>query len=179
MIDGFDAMIVLGGPTSVYKDHQYLRDEETLIKEAIAKNIPTLGICLGSQLLAKATGGRVYKGPRKEIGWYTIELTNDGMKDIFNGLKKCITVFQWHGDTYDLPKGAVTLCKSELHPVQAFRVGCGLGVQFHGEVSKDMVLDWILKYKSELESVHNYINEVVTDLTANVNTLNEYAGILY
>ena len=109
------------------------------------------------------------------------------MKDIFNGLKKCITVFQWHSDTYDLPKGAVTLCKSELYPVQAFRVGCGLafrvgcglGVQFHGEVSKDMVLDWILKYKSELGSVHNYINEEVTDLTANVNTLNEYAGILY
>ena len=85
VIDGFEAMIVLGGPTSVYDDHQYLRDEEKLIRDAIAKNIPTLGICLGSQLLARATGGRVYKGPRKEIGWYAIELTNDGMKDIFNG----------------------------------------------------------------------------------------------
>jgi len=180
-IDGYNALVILGGPASVYENHQYLKDEEKLIQNAMAKNMPTLGICLGSQLLAKVSGGRVYKGPRKEIGWYPVELTNDGMNDIFNGLKKNIIVFQWHGDTYGLPKNAVTLAKSELYPVQAFKVGSAVGIQFHLEVSKDMVMDWMRQYKSELESVRNYINidDILADLDANVNALNEYTRVLY
>jgi len=180
-IDGYNALVILGGPASVYENHQYLKGEEKLIQNAMAKNMPTLGICLGSQLLAKVSGGRVYKGPRKEIGWYPVELTNDGMNDIFKGLKKNIMVFQWHGDTYDLPKNAVTLAKSELYPVQAFRVGSAVGIQFHLEVSKEMVMDWMRQYKSELESVRNYINidDILADLDANVNALNEYTRVLY
>lgn len=180
-IDGYNALVILGGPASVYENHQYLKGEEKLIQNAMAKNMPTLGICLGSQLLAKVSGGMVYKGPRKEIGWYPVELTNDGMNDIFNGLKKNIIVFQWHGDTYDLSKNAVTLAKSELYPVQAFRVGSAVGIQFHLEVSKEMVMDWMRQYKSELESVRNYINidDILADLDANVNALNEYTRVLY
>ncbi len=179
-IDGYSALVILGGPASVYGDHQYLKDEEKLIQSALARNIPILGICLGSQLLAKAAGGRVYKGSRKEIGWYPVELTDDGMNDIFKGLKKNITVFQWHGDTYDLPKNAVTLAKSELYPVQAFKVGSAVGIQFHVEVSKSMIMDWINQYKFELESVRDYIDvdDMLTGIN-NVNTLNEYTRILY
>jgi len=180
-VDGYNALVVLGGPAGVYENHQYLRDEEKLIQKAMAKNMPTLGICLGSQLLAKAAGSRVYKGSRKEIGWYRVELTDDGMSDIFNGLKKNIIVFQWHGDTYDLPKDAITLAKSELYPVQAFKVGSAVGIQFHLEVSRGMVMDWIKQYSSELESVRSYINvdDIIAGLGANVNALNEYTRILY
>lgn len=180
-IDDYSALIILGGPAGVYENHQYLREEEKLIQKAMAKKIPTLGICLGSQLIAKASGGRVYKGSRKEIGWYPVELTDDGMNDIFNGLKNNITVFQWHGDTYDLPKNAVTLAKSELYPVQAFKMGSAIGIQFHLEVSKDMIMDWIQEYRTELESVHNYINvnDIIAGLDANVNALNEYTRVLY
>ena len=180
-IDGYNALIILGGPASVYENHQYLREEEKLIKNAMAKKIPTLGICLGSQLLAKAAGAKVYKGSRKEIGWYPVELTNDGMDDVFRGLKKNITVFQWHGDTYDLPNNAVTLARSELYPVQAFKVGNAVGIQFHLEVSKDMVMYWINQYKSELESVRDYIriDDIIAGLDANANTLNEYTRVLY
>jgi len=180
-IDGYNALIILGGPASVYDNHQYLRDEEKLIQKAMAKNMPMLGICLGSQLLAKASGGSVYKGSRKEIGWYSVELTDDGMNGIFNGLKKNITVFQWHGDTYELPKNAVTLAKSELYPIQAFKVGNAVGIQFHLEVSKDMIMDWIMQYRSELESVRNYINvdDIIAGCEANVNSLNEYTRVLY
>jgi len=123
----------------------------------------------------------VYKGSRKEIGWYRVELTDDGMSDIFNGLKKNIIVFQWHGDTYDLPKDAITLAKSELYPVQAFKVGSAVGIQFHLEVSRGMVMDWIKQYSSELESVRSYINvdDIIAGLGANVNALNEYTRILY
>ena len=98
-LDDYNALVILGGPASVYDNHQYLSDEEKLIKNAIVKDIPILGICLGSQLLAKAIGGEVYKGPKKEIGWYPIEITNDGINGIFNGLEKSVMVFQWHGDT--------------------------------------------------------------------------------
>jgi GMP synthase-like glutamine amidotransferase len=180
-IDGYSALIILGGPASTYENHQYLRDEEKLIQNTMAKKIPTLGICLGSQLLAKAAGARVYKGSRKEIGWYPVEITNDGMNDVFKGLKNNITVFQWHGDTYDLPKNAVTLASSELYPVQAFKIGNAVGVQFHLEVSKDMVMDWINQYKSELESVRDYIHvdDIIAGLNANANTLNEYTRVLY
>lgn len=180
-IDGHNALVILGGSASVYENHEYLRAEEKLIQKAMAKNVPTLGVCLGSQLIAKASGGNVYKGSRKEIGWYPVELTDDGMNDIFKGLKKNIIVFQWHGDTYDLPKNAVTLAKSELYPVQAFKVGSAVGIQFHLEVSKDMVMDWIREYRSELESVSNYISvdDIVAGLDANVNALNEYTRVLY
>ena len=180
-IDGYNALVILGGPASVYENHQYLRDEEKLIQDATTKNIPTLGICLGSQLVAKASGGRVYKGPMKEIGWYPVELTNDGLNSIFNGLKKDITVFQWHGDTYDLPKNAVTLAKSDLYPVQAFSVGSAVGIQFHLEVSRDMVMEWIDQYRTELESVRHYIdaNLIIAALDSQVNALNHYTKILY
>ncbi|MFY3741389.1 MAG: GMP synthase-like glutamine amidotransferase [Candidatus Nitrosomirales archaeon] len=180
-IDGYNALIILGGPASVYENHQYLKDEQKLIQDAMAGKIPTLGICLGSQLLAKAAGAKVYKGSRKEIGWYPVEITTDGMNDMFKGLKNNITVFQWHGDTYDLPKNAVTLARSELYPVQAFKIGNAVGVQFHLEVSKDMVMDWINQYKSELESVHDYISvdDIIAGLDTNVNALNEYTRVLY
>ena len=180
-IDGYNVLVILGGSASVYENHQYLRDEEKLIQRAMAKNMPILGICLGSQLLAKVSSGMVYKGSRKEIGWYPVELTDDGMNGIFKGLEKNIIVFQWHGDTYDLPKNAVALAKSELYPVQAFEVGSAVGIQFHLEVSKDMVMDWIKQYRSELESVRNYINvdDIIAGCEANVNALNEYTRVLY
>src|SRR5574341_1761567 len=179
--NGYNALIILGGPASAYENHQYLRDEQKLIQDAMAKKIPTLGICLGSQLLAEAVGAKVYKGSRKEIGWYPVEITSAGMNDVFKGLKNNITVFQWHGDTYDLPKNAVTLARSELYPVQAFKVGSAVGIQFHLEVSKDMIMDWISQYKSELESVRDYINidDIIAGLDTNVNTLNEYTRVLY
>ncbi|MGH9909468.1 MAG: type 1 glutamine amidotransferase [Nitrososphaerales archaeon] len=180
-VDGYSALVILGGPASVYENHQYLRNEEKLIRQAMAKSIPTLGICLGSQLIAKAAGASVYKGSRKEIGWYPVELTADGINDVFKGLQKNIIVFQWHGDTYDLPKNAVALAKSELYPVQAFRVGNAVGIQFHLEVSRDMVMDWIKQYRSELESARNYINvdAIITGLDDNGNPLNEYTRVLY
>ncbi|MFQ5941839.1 MAG: type 1 glutamine amidotransferase, partial [Nitrososphaerales archaeon] len=145
------------------------------------KSIPTLGVCLGSQIIAKAAGGKVYKGTKKEIGWYPIELTEDGTNSIFKGLEKSIRVFQWHGDTYDLPKNALTLAESEYYPVQAFRVGSAVGVQFHLEVSKDMVIEWINQYRKELESVSNYISRdaITADLDSNADALKEHAKILY
>ena len=180
-LNDYQALVILGGPASVYDDHQYLKDEERLINDAMRNNIPTLGICLGSQLIAKASGVRVYKGARKEIGWYPVELTQDGMNDIFKGLKKNVTVFQWHGDTYDLPPNAINLAKSDLYPVQAFRVGSAIGIQFHLEVSKEMVMDWIREYEAELKSVSDYISvtDIIKGFNTNADKLKECSRVLY
>ncbi|HAG50530.1 MAG TPA: GMP synthase, partial [Deltaproteobacteria bacterium] len=99
-IQGYDGLIVLGGPMGVYEEDifPFIKDEISLIKNALRNDIPILGICLGAQLLAKAAGADVYKGKKKEIGWYKVELTEAGKSDgLFIGLPDEFIVFQWHG----------------------------------------------------------------------------------
>jgi GMP synthase-like glutamine amidotransferase len=152
-LSGYSGIIILGGPMSVYENYPYLLREQELIKSAIKSGVPVLGICLGSQLIAQATGGKVYRGKRKEIGWGAIELTRDGLADIFSGLNGSgpTRVFQWHGDTYELPGNARVLAANELYP-QAFRVGSAVGIQFHLEVNSDMIRTWAEQYNAELEA---------------------------
>ncbi len=151
-IQGYNALIILGGPASAYDNYAYLRREEELIKEAIKNNIPTLGICLGSQLIAKACNARVYKGSKKEIGWYYVNLHNSLFK-LFN--KKRLIVFQWHNDTFDLPQGAELLASSNSYPNQAFKIGSAIGVQFHLEVNRSMIMEWSKVY-NELLDLNTY-----------------------
>lgn len=177
----YQALVMLGGPASVYEGHEYLEQEVKLIKNAMTNNIPTLGICLGSQLIAKASGARVYKGARKEIGWYIVELTQEGMNGIFKSLTKNLTVFQWHSDMYDLPPNAINLAKSDLYPGQAFSVGNAVGIQFHLEVSKQMVMDWIREYELELKSVSDYISvdDIIKGFNTNADKLMDCSRVLY
>jgi GMP synthase (glutamine-hydrolysing) len=107
--------------------------------------MPVLGICLGSQLLAKAAGARVYPNPVKEIGWYPLELTAGASEDrLFACCPPNPTVFQWHGDTFDLPPGATHLAQSAACRHQAFRVGqAAWGLQFHLEVTAEMIESWL------------------------------------
>ncbi len=147
---GYDTIVILGGPMSVYDDFPYLKKEQELISNAIKNDIPVLGICLGSQLIAQAAGGRVYKGKRKEIGWSNVYLTPASSNDIFRGFTdKTIRIFQWHGDTYDLPANAKILAYSDLYP-QAFRIGSAVGIQFHFEVDERLIQTWMKEYSAEL-----------------------------
>jgi GMP synthase-like glutamine amidotransferase len=147
---GYDAVIILGGPMAVYDNLAYLQKEQELIRNAIKNETPLLGICLGSQLIAQAAGGRVYKGKRKEIGWYNVYLTPASSNDIFRGLtNKTIRIFQWHGDTYDLPANAKILAYSDLYP-QAFRIGSAVGIQFHFEVDEHLIQTWMNEYRDDL-----------------------------
>jgi GMP synthase-like glutamine amidotransferase len=147
---GYDAIVILGGPMAVYDNLTYLQKEQELIRNAIKNETPLLGICLGSQLIAQATGGRVYKGKKKEIGWYNVYLTPASSNDIFRGFtNKAIRIFQWHGDTYDLPANAKILAYSDLYP-QAFRIGSAVGIQFHFEVDEDLIQTWMNEYSGDL-----------------------------
>lgn len=163
----YDAILILGGPMNVYEENKYpfLKDEDKLIKEAIKKNIPTLGICLGAQLIAKAAGAKVTKNivrqlHQKEIGWYKIHLTDAGKNDpVFKGIGESFDVFQWHGDTFGIPEKAALLATAELCTNQALKVGKNIyGLQFHMEVTEDMIYKWIDTYDEELNSLKGVID---------------------
>lgn len=146
-LDEAAGLIVMGGPMSVDDVEQYpfLASEVAWIQQAVARQLPVLGICLGSQLLAKAMGGKVYPNQIKEIGWYPLQMLPAAAKDaILADCQNTETVFQWHGDTFDLPAGAVLLAQSGQCKHQAFRVGSSAwGLQFHIEMTPDMVDLWL------------------------------------
>lgn len=149
---GYAAVVILGGPMAVYDNLPYLQQEQELIRDAMKNNTPVLGVCLGSQLIAQAAGGRVYKGKKKEIGLSSVYVTPASSNDIFRGVTdKTIKVFQWHGDTYDLPSNAKMLAYSDLYP-QAFRIGSAVGIQFHLEVDRPMIESWIKEYSAEVSA---------------------------
>jgi GMP synthase (glutamine-hydrolysing) len=137
--------IVMGGPMGVYEADRFpfLRDEQRLIRQAAESGLPVLGICLGAQLIAAALGARVYPGPRKEIGWYPVEVTTPAA-EFAAGLPSRFMAFHWHGDTFDLPPGATPLFRSDLYENQGFRWGRNvLAIQFHLEVTAAMVDEWL------------------------------------
>ncbi len=152
--DHVAGLVVLGGPMNVDQvaEHPFLQWEVGWIQEAVRRQLPVLGICLGAQLLAKSLGARVYANRVKEIGWYDIELMAPADDPLFGGLNGRRTVFQWHGDTFDLPAGAVQLARSELCEQQAFRFGANAyGLQFHVEVTADMVDRWLNEAENQRE----------------------------
>ncbi|MBI5873689.1 MAG: type 1 glutamine amidotransferase [Candidatus Omnitrophica bacterium] len=142
-------VVVLGGPMNVYEEEKYpfLKAEKALIKKAIENDIPTIGICLGAQLIACVLGSQVRRAPIKEIGWYDIVFEESAKKDVLlKGLCPQMKVFQWHEDTFDLPAGAVLLAKNNGIN-QAFRSGGHVwGLQFHIEVNDGMILSWFDEY---------------------------------
>ena len=149
-----DGLIVLGGPMGVYEESQYpwMTAELNAIRQCLAGNIPVLGICLGSQMLAKAAGAQVFRGAVPEVGWYPVELTQEGKRDnLFLGLPHSFNAFHWHGDTFTLPEKAVRLAQSAYYPNQIFRVGGNAyGFQCHLEVTEEMVKSWSTLYAKEL-----------------------------
>ena len=189
-IHGYDGLIVLGGPMGVYEEdiYPFIKDAVLLIKSALKNDVPILGICLGSQLLAKAAGADVYKGKKKEIGWYKVQLTDEGKRDgLFIGLPDEFTVFQWHGDTFDMGADLKSdpsscLASSELFPHQIIKVGKNAyGLQFHLEVTEEMIREWIDVNGKELASVQSYINpqEILKATPRYIETIHTYGETVF
>jgi GMP synthase (glutamine-hydrolysing) len=143
---GFDLIVAMGGPMSVNdeREHPWLVDEKRLIREAVSAGIGFWGACLGVQLLASSLGARVHAGATPEVGVLPVTLTDEGATDpVMSGLPRDLPTLQWHGDTFDLPQGAVRLAGSPAYPNQAFRWGrAAYGVQFHLEVTGSMAREW-------------------------------------
>lgn len=145
-LDEFDALVILGGPASAYDDTPPIRSELALIRETLNEGKPYLGICLGAQLLARACGAAVYPAPKGEYGVGTVRLTSHAATDaLFQTVGKLpeISVFQWHGDTFDLPDEAILLAEGDVCRHQAFRVGRAWGVQFHVETDAQTLWEWL------------------------------------
>jgi GMP synthase (glutamine-hydrolysing) len=151
---GADLVIVLGGPIGACEDSAYpfLADELRLLDRRLAAGLPTLGICLGAQLIARALGSRVYAAPKKEIGWAPLKFSEAGRLSCLHHLGSGeVAVLHWHGDTFDLPAGATHLAATELCPNQAFSFGsAALALQFHAEVTGASLERWFIGHACEI-----------------------------
>jgi GMP synthase (glutamine-hydrolysing) len=144
-LEGFDALAILGGEMSANDDLPSLRQAEALFREAVQRGVPTLGHCLGGQLMARALGARVVLSPQPEIGWHTMQLNAGPLTSAWfgEGIER-FTVLHWHRESFELPPGAELLASSEACPHQAFALGPHLAMQFHIEVDEEKVQRWSL-----------------------------------
>ncbi len=156
-LEDVGAIVVLGGPMGVYEEEKYpwLADELRFLREALHAGFPVYGLCLGAQLMAAALGARVYPGEgKKEIGWFPVYLTPEAKEDPLLGDEAAsFPVFQWHGDTFDIPGGAVHLASSARYPNQAFRWGArAYAFQFHLEISMEDISTWLDAFAGDMKS---------------------------
>ena len=167
---GHEALVVMGGPQQAYDDSSaaWLRDTKDLLRSAVAQGIPTLGICLGAQLLAEATGGQVKPGEHgPELGSRLVAKRDVAGNDpLFWDLPLSPVVVQWHWDAVtELPPGATLLMSSTTYPHQAFRVGeRAWGLQFHVETDAAMVERWVEQDRAELGDPEGLLARTLLDL---------------
>jgi GMP synthase-like glutamine amidotransferase len=153
--EGYDAVMVFGG--AMHADHEdahpWLRDVKSLLRGLLERGVPTLGVCLGAQLLAEAAGARPRRARTPEIGWYEVEVTSEGAADpLLAPLAPRFTGFQWHSYEFPLPAGATPLARSAVC-LQAFRLGDAVGIQFHAEVTRADAEAWIDDYRADEDAV--------------------------
>jgi len=150
-IDNFDWLVIMGGPMSVGDDSKYnwLREEKKFIERAIICNKTVIGICLGAQLIASVLGAKVYKNKMKEIGWFPVKITSSAGKNrLFEGIDNEFVAFHWHGDTFDIPEGAMRIASSEATLNQGFLYKNNVvALQFHLESTPESVAK-LIKYCS-------------------------------
>jgi GMP synthase-like glutamine amidotransferase len=178
-ISDFDWLIIMGGSMNIYEEQKYpwLKEEKNFISEAIANKKIVLGVCLGSQLIADILGGKVSKNRYKEIGWFPVSLTPEARNSsIFSALPTTFTPFHWHGDTFNIPPGAVRIAQSEGCTNQAFEYGRVIGLQFHLEYSVESINLMLRNCGDEIVN-GKYIQEK-DEIVSNYNNVQETNPIL-
>lgn len=180
------AIVVMGGPMGAYECDEYpwLLDEQRLLRDAVARGAPVFGACLGAQQLARALGARVWRAERPEVGLLEVTLTPAGLADpVFGALPRRLTTLQWHGDTFNLPGGAVLLASSAAFVHQAFRVGNSYAVQFHLEVTAAMAQEWaaVPAYAASLEATlgTGSLERLLADFAARKAEMQACARVLF
>jgi GMP synthase-like glutamine amidotransferase len=139
-LESFDFLLIMGGPMSVNDETEFpwLVDEKRFVAQAVTAGKTVVGVCLGAQLIANVLGSHVYRNPEKEIGWFPVRLADEGLKSrSFKGFSREFMAFHWHGETFDIPTGAVRLAESGACVNQAFEYdGRVVGLQFHLETDE-------------------------------------------
>ncbi len=164
-----EPLIILGGPISVndIAEYPFIETELKILEKRLAADKPTLGICLGAQLIARALGANVYPGQHKEIGWSPIKLNDAGSRSALRHLVGVdVNVLHWHGETFDIPAEAEHLASSELYPNQAFSYGNTLALQFHPEVTARGLEQWFLGHTGEIHQTDGVSVNQLRDDTA-------------
>jgi len=183
-VESYDALVVLGGGMNVGEAERrpYLRAEIALLEDALARGRPVLGICLGAQLLAAAAGASVHRARTPEIGWREVELCSAAAADhVVGALPRRFTAYQWHSYAFEIPFGAVELARNEVCP-QAYRLGdCAWGVQFHPEVTEEILADWFASYEVDPDAVAmGFDPQVATaEVAGRLSHWNVLGGILF
>lgn len=170
---GFDGAIIMGGPQSANDESDYIRAELAWVHEALDAGMPILGICLGSQIMAKASGSQIGPSPVRELGWYPLYPTEASRHDpLFAGMPDGFGVFQWHGETFSIHDGMTLVATHPTVPAQAFRLGrAQYGLQFHVEVDEPIIESWIAFGGSErnhlgIEGIHLLYKETALHLAS-------------
>jgi GMP synthase-like glutamine amidotransferase len=172
-------LVLLGGPMNVGDGHPYLEAEQRLIRDALERNVPVLGICLGAQLIAAALGARVYDNPVPEIGWFPVRQTADPEAyRWFSGLGASFDVFQWHGQTFDVPPSGRLVLEGVHCRHQAFVAGSALALQGHLEMTESMVRDWATHLPPVAPTVQS-AEEILRGLPARVQDLQRRAESIF
>jgi len=183
-MEDYSGMVLMGGPMSANDDLPWIRPLLALIRDAMQRDIPLLGHCLGGQLISKVMGAEVSGNPVKEIGWGEVKLTpGDEARKWFGDLER-FDAFHWHGETFALPQGAVHLLSSRYCQNQAYSIGKHLAFQCHVEMTAEMVEDWCEAGADELHAeVGNPAVQTAVEMQRNlqqrIRQLNQIARIAY
>jgi GMP synthase (glutamine-hydrolysing) len=158
--ESYQFLIILGANESANDELSYLLNEQNLIRKYVEKEIPILGVCLGSQLIAKAFGAKVYSGAVKEIGFYN-DIFIDNDSSLFSGIKSPMNVFHWHSDTFDLPSNSIRIAHSTNYQNQAFQYKSAIALQFHLEINRATVKLWLEKAQEKLSGISYVSPEII------------------
>ena len=178
--DHGDLLVIMGGPMSVNDPDPWLQDESDFVWSAIQAGVPVLGVCLGSQFMAKALGATVGPGIALEVGMTAIRLTDDGRQDpVFGSFSEAAEVFEWHGEVFDLPPGSVSLASSDLCAHQAFRYGShAYGLLFHLEMDRSGIEALCRECPEDLSRAGHTPSEILQRAEARLPSLHEWADRL-
>ena len=181
--DSWSGLVFMGGPMSVNDDLPWVEEELALIRLAVERGVPTLGHCLGGQLMAKALGGSVSRGPVKEIGWGEVTVPGTAEARRWFGDLHEFLAFHWHGETFTIPEAAECILKNGWCGNQAFAMGPHLGMQCHVEMTTELIRAWCADWGSEVRgkaspSVQTP-EQMEQDIEARVKALNAVAARLY
>ena len=178
--DSGDLLIVMGGPMSVNDSDAWIAEEAAFIRSALLAGKPVIGVCLGSQFMAKALGATVRSGKALEIGMTPVRLTDEGKTDpVFGAGPESFEVFEWHGEIFDLPKDCVPLAGSDIAPLQAFRYGDrAYGLLFHVEMEEDGIDSLCRECASDLMKARLAAQEIKATALPRLPQLHEMADRL-
>jgi len=182
-LDSVSGLVFMGGSMNVTDPLQWIAEEKELIKNAIENNIPVMGICLGAQLMSAALGGIITHDPNMEIGWHKVKPDiNTKDNEWLKNFPDEFIPFHWHADTFTIPKGATALLHSKCRINQSFCINNSIAIQFHLEMTAEMVQEWVRLFKSDLESGHPCVqhgSEIISNLEERIDALHGYADIFF